>query len=317
MLGGDGARRDRARDWDLTARVTLVVAVGAGVLAAVMSPPWTPGICSSPRTSLLSASCCGGKALESARDINAPFTTAVAVALGGRVCRGIAPGGRRCRHTRFALAERAMRASCVPPGRWRVPSHAAISGYGPGVRLIAPGTLSQSQTRCRSARSRRCRYPRARYTGASAATATPPPSGASARRTYLSECEPIRLRPASRAQWRARTARTAAASSNPAAAGIAPRAIATTVRAPAAMFAATHAPRGAGAGTAARGESCASGRSRGRPGAPAGPGTSLRVRRERFAGGVLSEHGGPHPRRRGRRQSGAHWRTRNASCSGG
>ena len=39
VLGGEGARRDPARDWELTARVTLAVAMGAGVLAGVTSPP--------------------------------------------------------------------------------------------------------------------------------------------------------------------------------------------------------------------------------------------------------------------------------------
>ncbi len=45
VFDGEGARRDRARDWELTALVTVAVAVavGAGLLAAVTSPPWAPG----------------------------------------------------------------------------------------------------------------------------------------------------------------------------------------------------------------------------------------------------------------------------------
>jgi len=43
VLGREGARGDRASDWELTARVTLAAAVGAGVLSAVASLPWAPG----------------------------------------------------------------------------------------------------------------------------------------------------------------------------------------------------------------------------------------------------------------------------------
>ena len=42
VLGREGARGDRASDWELTARVTLAAAVGAGVLSAVASLPWAP-----------------------------------------------------------------------------------------------------------------------------------------------------------------------------------------------------------------------------------------------------------------------------------
>ena len=43
LRSGDLARMERARDWERTARVTLLVAVCAGLLAAATSPPWDVG----------------------------------------------------------------------------------------------------------------------------------------------------------------------------------------------------------------------------------------------------------------------------------
>ncbi|MFZ0973682.1 MAG: hypothetical protein WAN22_15735 [Solirubrobacteraceae bacterium] len=75
--------RDRARDWELTARVTLAVAMGAGVLAAVTSPAWAPGdLLVATYFAAVSLMLWGqGARIRRARS-QAPFTTAVAFALG-------------------------------------------------------------------------------------------------------------------------------------------------------------------------------------------------------------------------------------------
>ncbi len=90
VLGDDGARRDRARDWELTAGVTLAFAVGAGVLAAVMSPPWPPGdLLVATYFAAVSLMLWGqGARIRRARS-EAPFTTAVAVALAVAFAGGL------------------------------------------------------------------------------------------------------------------------------------------------------------------------------------------------------------------------------------
>jgi hypothetical protein len=90
VLGGEGARTDWARNWELTARVTLAVAVGAGVLAAVTSPPWAPGdLLVATYFAAVSLMLWGqGARIRRARS-KAPFTTAVAVALGVAFAGGL------------------------------------------------------------------------------------------------------------------------------------------------------------------------------------------------------------------------------------
>ena len=90
VRGSDRARELRARDWELTAHVTLAAAVGAGVLAAVSSPRWDVG-------DLLVAVYFAGVSLvlwgQGARITRAssaaPFTTIVAVALGVALAVGL------------------------------------------------------------------------------------------------------------------------------------------------------------------------------------------------------------------------------------
>ena len=79
----DGARGDRARNWELTARVTLAVAVGAGVLAAVTRPRWDVGdLLIAVYFAAVSLLLWGqGARIRRARS-QAPFTTTVAAALG-------------------------------------------------------------------------------------------------------------------------------------------------------------------------------------------------------------------------------------------
>jgi hypothetical protein len=90
VLDGEGARRDRARDWELTALVTLAVAVGAGVLAAVTSPPWPPGdLLVATYFAAVSLMLWGqGARIRRARS-EAPFSTALAVALGVAFADGL------------------------------------------------------------------------------------------------------------------------------------------------------------------------------------------------------------------------------------
>ena len=63
--------------------MTLAVAAGAGVLAAVTSPPWAPGdLLVATYFAGVSLMLCGqGARIRRARS-KAPFTTAAAVALG-------------------------------------------------------------------------------------------------------------------------------------------------------------------------------------------------------------------------------------------
>jgi hypothetical protein len=88
--GDEGARTDRACDWELTARVTLAVAAGAGVLAPVMSPPWAPGdLLVATYFAAVSLLLWGqGTRISRARS-EAPFTTAVALALGAAFAGGL------------------------------------------------------------------------------------------------------------------------------------------------------------------------------------------------------------------------------------
>jgi hypothetical protein len=90
VLGDEGARRDRARDWELTARVTLAVAVGAGVVAAVTTPRWAPGdLLVATYFAAVSLLLWGqGARIRRARS-EAPFTTAVAVALAVAFAAGL------------------------------------------------------------------------------------------------------------------------------------------------------------------------------------------------------------------------------------
>jgi hypothetical protein len=90
VLGGDGARRYRASDWELTARVTLAAAVGAGVLSAVTSPPWAPGdLLVATYFAAASLMLWGqGARIRRARS-EAPFTTAMRVALGVAFAGGV------------------------------------------------------------------------------------------------------------------------------------------------------------------------------------------------------------------------------------
>lgn len=90
VLGGEGARRDRARDWELTARVTLAMAVGAGVLAAVTTPPWAPGdlLVATYFAAVSPMLWAQGARIRRVRS-KAPFTAAVAVALGVAFARGL------------------------------------------------------------------------------------------------------------------------------------------------------------------------------------------------------------------------------------
>lgn len=83
VLDGEGARRYRARDWELTAGVTLAFAVGAAVLAVVTSPPWAPGdLLVATYFAAVSLMLWGqGARIKRARS-EATFTTAVAVAFG-------------------------------------------------------------------------------------------------------------------------------------------------------------------------------------------------------------------------------------------
>lgn len=83
VLDGEGARTDRARDWELTAGVTLAFAVGAGVLAAVTSPPWAPGdLLVATYFAAVSLMLWGQGARIRRSRSEAPFTPAVALALG-------------------------------------------------------------------------------------------------------------------------------------------------------------------------------------------------------------------------------------------
>lgn len=90
VLEGEGARRDRARDWELTAGVTLAFAVGAGVLAAFTSPPWAPGdLLVATYFAAVSLMLWGqGARIRRARS-ETPFTTALAVALGVAFAGGL------------------------------------------------------------------------------------------------------------------------------------------------------------------------------------------------------------------------------------
>ena len=90
VRGDERARRDRARDWELTARATLAVALGAGVLAAVMSPPWAPGdLLVATYFAAVSLILWGQSARIRRARSEAPFTTAVAVALGVAFAGGL------------------------------------------------------------------------------------------------------------------------------------------------------------------------------------------------------------------------------------
>ena len=84
-LGGTGFS-----DRELTARVTLGVAVGGGVLSAVTSPPWAPGdLLVATYFAAVSLMLWGqGARIRRARS-KAPFTTAVAVALGVTFAGGV------------------------------------------------------------------------------------------------------------------------------------------------------------------------------------------------------------------------------------
>jgi FtsH-binding integral membrane protein len=82
LHGDDGARRDRARDWELTARFTLAATVGVGALAAVASPHWDVGdLIVAVYFAAASLMLWGQSArIRRARSM-APFTTIVTVAL--------------------------------------------------------------------------------------------------------------------------------------------------------------------------------------------------------------------------------------------
>ena len=90
VLDGEGARTDRARDWELTAGVTLAFAVGAGPLAAVTSPPWALGdlLVATYFAAVSLMLWAQGARIRRARS-EAPFTTAVAVALGAAFAGGM------------------------------------------------------------------------------------------------------------------------------------------------------------------------------------------------------------------------------------
>jgi hypothetical protein len=83
LAGDDRARTERARDWELTARLTLAVAVGVGALAAVASPRWGVGdLLVAVYFAAVSLMLWGQSArIRRARSM-VPFTMIVAVALG-------------------------------------------------------------------------------------------------------------------------------------------------------------------------------------------------------------------------------------------
>lgn len=90
VLGGEGALRDRASDWELTARVTLGAAVGAGVLSAVTSPAWAPGdLLVATYFAAASLMLWGQGARIRRSRSRAPFTTALAVTLAVTFAVGV------------------------------------------------------------------------------------------------------------------------------------------------------------------------------------------------------------------------------------
>jgi asparagine N-glycosylation enzyme membrane subunit Stt3 len=90
LRGDDAARRDRARDWELTARLTLAVALAVGGLAAVASPRWDTGdLLVAVYFAAASLMLWGQSArIRHARSM-APFTMIVAVALGVAFALGL------------------------------------------------------------------------------------------------------------------------------------------------------------------------------------------------------------------------------------
>jgi len=86
----DRTRRDRAHDWELTARVTLGVAVGVGALAAVASPRWDVGdLLVAVYFAAVSLMLWGQSARIRRTRSLAPFTMIVAVALGVAFASGL------------------------------------------------------------------------------------------------------------------------------------------------------------------------------------------------------------------------------------
>ena len=86
----DGSRVDRARAWEQTARVTLAVAVGIGVLAAVSSPHWDVGdLLIAVYFAAMSLMLWGQGARIRCVRSRAPFTTTVAGALAVAFALGL------------------------------------------------------------------------------------------------------------------------------------------------------------------------------------------------------------------------------------
>jgi hypothetical protein len=103
-------RRDRARDWERTARLTLALAVGVGVLAAALSPRWNTGdllvVVYFAAVSL--GLWAQGTRIRLARS-SAPFTSAGAVALGAASAIGLLLPGLRPSPTRRACPPSLLR----------------------------------------------------------------------------------------------------------------------------------------------------------------------------------------------------------------
>ncbi len=90
VRSGDLARRDRARDWERTARLTLLLAVCAGLLAAATSPRWDVGdLLVGVYFAAVSLMLWAQSARIRLARSTAPFTHTVAIVLGAAFALGV------------------------------------------------------------------------------------------------------------------------------------------------------------------------------------------------------------------------------------